>query len=91
MPLSLSQHASSMTLLAQDTGHGDALDLRLSGILQLAIHQLCERRGHKVISSKSTLKANFVVSYNAHEGLQVNGEPINTVKSVSSAYCVARD
>lgn len=57
--------------------HGDSFDITLCGVLEIALHQLCESVGAVQISSKTDKQADFVVTCSVREGLQVNGRSID--------------
>lgn len=53
--------------------HEDTFGIRVHGVLKSALHQLCKSVGAVMIDPQSNRKADFIVTYNVPEGLQING------------------
>ena len=69
---------------------GDVFDVQVCGIIESALHQLCESVGAVIVNSKADKKADFVVTYNVREGLQVNGRCIDLASYLESERGRAR-
>lgn len=62
----------------------ETFDLLVTGPLHAALSALCKHNGNTVTSRGSGQKADFVVSYDALKGIQVNSKAIDMVKYLSS-------
>ena len=56
---------------------GDIFDLRVDGVLKVALQQMVTKTGATVISAGASSKADFTVTYNVAEGVLVNGQPFD--------------
>ena len=69
---------------------GDVFDIQVCGVLKIALYQLCKSVGAVITSSKTDKEANFMVTYNVSEGLQVNGRCIDITTYLGSERGRAR-
>ena len=63
---------------------GDTFEVQVQGILEVALHRLCESLGAVIISSNTDKQADFVVAYSVREGLLVNGRSIDLATYIAS-------
>ena len=63
---------------------GDTFDIQVSGVLEIALHQLCKSIGAVIISSNTDKQADFVVTYSVREGLLTNGRSIDLATYIAS-------
>ena len=63
---------------------GETFELRVNGVLHAALSTLCKHNGNMVLSQETDQKADFVVSYDALEGLRVNNQAIDMIRHFSS-------
>ena len=66
---------------------GETFDLRVTGVLHAALITVCKHNGNTVISQDSDQQADFVVSYDTFKGVQVNGQAVDMINSLSSPPC----
>jgi len=63
---------------------GDLFELRLDGVLKVALHQLITKAGASVINATNAIKADFTVTYSIAEGVLVNDQPFDLLNYLQS-------
>jgi len=66
------------------TREGDLFELRLDGVLKVALHQLITKAGASVINATNAIKADFTVTYSIAEGVLVNDQPFDLLNYLQS-------
>ncbi len=63
---------------------GDVFDLRLGGVLTVALRQLITKTGASVMNAMKPTKADFIVIFAVAEGVLVNHQPVDLLSYLQS-------